>query len=73
MERIDIPLEKVTSTTIAGIGHSQPYSTMRIEFNTGKQYDYYDVSEEEYLSIKNDASIGSKLRAVVKDKEYKKL
>lgn len=71
--KLDIPLEPVISGTVAKIGYNEPNATMRVEFNSGVQYDYYDISEEQFLSIKNDKSIGSKLRSEVKNKEYTKL
>ena len=66
-------LTEVKSTTVAGIGYYEASKIMHVQFAKGGLYEYSDISPEEYYSIKNDVSIGSKLRRVTAGKEYKKL
>lgn len=66
-------LQKVNSKTISEMGYDLEGSFMHVRFSSGALYQYNNISHEEFLSIKNDASVGSKLRSVTKDKEYKKI
>ena len=66
-------LQKVNSKTILEMGYSPEGNFMHVRFSSGVLYQYNDISHEEFLSIKNDVSVGSKLRLVTKDKEYKKV
>lgn len=68
-----ITMVPIVSRTVKAIGYNGEEKTMLVEFNSGTQYKYFDVSKEEYLSVINDASVGSKLRKVMGSKEYKKL
>ncbi len=66
-------LKKIQSSTIQGIGYDKESKVLYVEFNSGATYSYEDISEEEYKSLMEDQSPGSKLRRIVKDKLYKKL
>ena len=66
-------LEKVNSKTVSDIGYSAEHKCMFVRFSSGALYQYNDISLEEFESIRTDVSIGSKLRKVTKDKEYKKI
>lgn len=66
-------LTKVESSTIAGIGYYGSGKIMTVKFNSGTFYNYFDISLEEYERILNAKSIGSKLREVVTNKQYKKV
>lgn len=63
----------VISKTVAERGYDAETKQMNVRFTSGVLYAYYNVSQEEYDSIVNSESFGSKLREVVKGKEYKKL
>ncbi len=63
----------VKSSTIQARGYDKENKILYIQFNSGTIYYYEDISEEEYKSLIEDQSIGSKLRRIVKDKLYKKL
>jgi hypothetical protein len=66
-------LTKVNSQTVEAIGYNEKEQKLQVEFPNGSQYLYSDVSRDEYFSIKAAASIGSKLKEVVKGKPYKKI
>lgn len=65
-------IKEVISTTIRKLCYIKEDKIMQVEFNSGTTYKYFDVSQEEFDSIKDDYSPGSKLRKVTKEKEYKK-
>ena len=48
---------QVSSSNIKAIGWED--GTLRIEFNNGGTYEYLEVSEEEFNSLKNASSVGS--------------
>jgi len=66
-------MENVNSKTVSAMDYLAETKTILVRFSSGVTYAYYDCSQEEYDSIKNDESIGSKLRRVTAGKEYKKL
>ena len=71
MTNNEIQMSPVESGTIAKIGFSE--SKLYVTFHTGNSYEYSNVSQDEFISIKEAKSIGSKLKEVVKLKSYKKL
>jgi hypothetical protein len=73
IQQIEQLLIPVDSKTVSHLGHDNDSKTLYVKFATGGLYRYSDISHTEYMSIKDDQSIGSKLRRVTKDKEYKKL
>lgn len=66
-------MEKVDSKTISEMEYIAETKTINVRFSSGVLYAYYDCSQAEYDSIKNDVSVGSKLRRVTAGKEYRKL
>ena len=62
----------VDSTIINSIGYDNANKTLHANFKSGTLYHYFDVSPEEYATILTDKSVGSKLRRVMAEKEYKK-
>lgn len=60
----------VESSSIKSIGHDAEKKEMTAEFSNGSVYRYYDISEEEYKSIMEADSVGSKFKQVVKGKKY---
>lgn len=63
----------VVSSNVTVIGYDEEKKVMVATFVSGVTYSYQDVSREEYLSIIEDVSVGSKLRKVTKDKNYHKV
>ena len=69
-------LKKVESSNISQIGYNEfnqitlnkIVSTLRIVFNSGNIYDYYDVPKEVYENFLNAKSIGKYFWANIKDK-----
>lgn len=49
----------VSSSRISSVGWSN--NTLEIEFRDGAVYQYFDVSEMEYISFINSSSLGSSL------------
>lgn len=55
----------VSSSNIKSIGHDGK-DTMRIEFSTGKVYEYYNVSPEAHKHLMAAPSVGKHFGANVK-------
>ena len=58
------------SSIVKEISYNHDTNTLYALFNSGSTYEYKDVSEQEYQSIIEDVSVGSKLRKVTANKEY---
>jgi len=56
---LDIEMQEVSSSNISAIGYDVEEMILRIEFNTGRTYDYEDVPEYVYENLENADSIGS--------------
>ena len=63
----------VGSSIISEIGYDSAIKELNVLFQSGSKYAYYDVSTKEYNEILYSKSSGSKLKEVVKEKEYKKI
>ncbi len=63
----------IGSSTVEAIGYMPIIKTMQVEFKSGSKYAYYDVSQEEYQSVLQSKSAGTKLKQVTRTKEYKKI
>ncbi len=72
-EEVEPLLVHVESSTVNGRYYDEPNNILYIKFNSGVLYKYHNISIEEYVSISKSPSIGSKLREVVKGKQYNKL
>ncbi len=72
-EQIEELLIPTDSKTVKQMGYHNNSNSMYVKFDSGTLYRYSDTSYDEFMSIKEDQSIGSKLRKVVAGKEYKKL
>lgn len=57
----------VSSSNIASVGYDSGSSTLQIEFNNGKLYDYYSVPEEIYNEIINTGSPGGYFHSHIKN------
>ena len=66
-------LTKIKSSSIEAIGYEPKPRQMQALFKNNSLYQYDNVSQEEYNSILNSHSAGSKLKEVVKGKDYEKL
>ena len=76
-------LINVQSSNISKIGfeknkrtslHSKPINVLRIVFNTGMMYDYYNVEEKVFNEFLKAKSIGKYFWANIKDKySYEKV
>lgn len=61
------------STTVPAIGYDSKNNIMYAQFGSGAMYKYLDISQSEVNSIRNSPSEGTKLKEVVKLKEYSKI
>ena len=61
-----IPVHKVESSYVSGIGYDPVTKTLRVEHKDGKAYDYEGVSAESYMSVISAESIGKALHEFVK-------
>lgn len=50
--------QSVDSTDLKEVGYDGSIQTLEIEFNSGGVYDYFDVPQNEYLSLMNASSHG---------------
>lgn len=57
---------RVQSSNISSIGYEENSRTLEIEFNTGKIYQYSQVSENVYKALMNAPSHGSYFNANVR-------
>lgn len=62
MEWIDTP----ESSNLERFGYDATNQTLRVEFNSGGIYDYFDVSEPVFEEMKNAPSKGSFLANQIK-------
>lgn len=58
--------KRVKSTNIKSVGHSREDSILEVEFNSGKVYHYFNVSEELYNSLLEASSVGKFFNKYVK-------
>ncbi len=61
------------SSTVPTIWYDEKNNVMYARFNSGAVYKYNDISQAEVDSIRSSPSEGTKLREVVKNKEYSKV
>lgn len=57
----------VQSSNIASIGYNQNTSTLQIEFNSGRVYEYYDVPDEIHQGLVAAGSAGSYFHSQIKN------
>jgi hypothetical protein len=68
-----VTLTPVFSKTVSSMGYSPERKVMIIEFNNNSLYEYYDVTQELFDSVKQDESIGSRIKKDPQLKNYKKI
>lgn len=61
-----IAREAVKSSQITGIGYHGPSQTLEIEFKTGVIYRYSNVTQADFLALKNAKSVGSLFCGTIK-------
>lgn len=58
----------VDSSNLDSIGYDTGMRTLKIEFNTGSVYQYFDVPEEVYERLLDSASLGSYFHHYIRNK-----
>lgn len=58
----------VSSSNLVAIGYDEASSTLRVEFKTGGNYDYYDVPQREFDGLRTASSHGEYLARNIKGK-----
>lgn len=66
-------LTRTKGGSVTATGYEPTSKQMQAMFANESLYQYENITQEEYDSILNAESVGSKLKEVVKGKEYKKL
>jgi hypothetical protein len=51
-------LQPVNSSNINAIGYDSDTQTLTVEFKSGGTYEYYDVPESEFESLRTASSVG---------------
>lgn len=65
---------KVNSSMIASAGYNKKSKTLRIKFNSGELYEYYEVEPETFEALLNADSKGKYMRNYIIDSyEYSKI
>jgi len=59
---------KVSSSNIHSVGYSKKTKTLRVKFNLGATYDYYDVDNDVVEELLNADSIGKYLHKRIMNK-----
>lgn len=59
-------MTQVSSTNLAAIGYDESSQTLRVEFQSGGTYDYYDVPKPEFDSFMSASSHGQYLAQNIK-------
>jgi len=63
--------KNVVSSRIRSVGWSN--NTMEVEFHDGAVYQYYNVSQVEYIAFMNSPSLGSALSKLDKQHKYSRV
>ena len=59
-------MNPVTSTNIEAIGYDESSQTLQVEFKNGAMYQYFDVPEQVFDSLRDADSVGAYLAANIK-------
>lgn len=59
-------MNPVTSTNIEAIGYDESSQTLQVEFKNGATYQYFDVPEQVFDSLRDADSVGAYLAANIK-------
>lgn len=70
---MEVTMIQTKSSTVPAIGYDKEKSIMYAQFGSGTTYKYLNVSQEEFDSVQNSTSVGTKFKEVVKLKEYSKI
>ena len=66
-------LNKTKGSSVSALGYEAKGKQMQAMFANNSIYQYENISQAEYDSVVNAESVGSKLKEVVKGKDYRKL
>jgi len=53
-----IPLTPVSSRAVAALGYDPETKTARVQFSSGREYEYPGVEEHEFAALRDADSIG---------------
>lgn len=56
----------VDSSNIESVGHDEDSSTLQVEFKNGGTYQYFDVTEEEFIGLRDADSPGKYFASRIK-------
>jgi KTSC domain len=59
-------MQPVQSSNIAAVSHDPFTNTLRVQFRSGKTFDYPDTNQDEFRAMMNAQSIGSHFANVIK-------
>ena len=63
--------QPVTSSRMSSVGYEN--NVLEVEFKNGSIYQYYNVSEQEYISFMTSGSLGRALSIIDKKHQYKRI
>lgn len=64
-------MKTVNSSNLAAVGYDSNSQIMRVEFNNGGIYEYYNVPQEKYEELIVASSVGSYFHHNIKNGGYK--
>lgn len=64
---------KPKSNNVVAVDYNDTTKILEVTFKGSGEYQYENVTLEEYHEIQNDDSTGKAVRRVLKEKKYKKL
>lgn len=56
----------VESSNVAAVGYDEGSSTLQVEFKNGSTYQYFDVSERDFIGLRDAESVGGYLASHIK-------
>ncbi len=59
-------MTNVDSSNVEAVGYDEDSSTLQIEFKDGSMYQYFDVSEDVFIGLRDTDSVGGYLNSVIK-------
>ena len=59
-------MTNVDSSNVASVGYDEDSSTLQVEFINGGRYQYFDVSEDVFVGLRDAESVGRYLVRTIK-------
>jgi hypothetical protein len=59
-------MTNVDSSNVESVGYDEDSSTLQIEFKNGAMYQYFDVTEDVFIGLRDADSVGRYLAANIK-------